>query len=50
MSLDAEIRHDASALPGGHTELSGAIWVRHHWRQLVDMELPDDATFDNPAQ
>ncbi|KAK3179830.1 hypothetical protein K4F52_008747 [Lecanicillium sp. MT-2017a] len=44
MSLDPEIRHDTSALPGGHKELGGATWGRHHWRQLVDMELPDDAT------
>lgn len=44
MSLDSSLSQDTSALPGGNKILSWESLGRRHWRQIVGLQLPDDAT------
>ncbi|KAM3565281.1 hypothetical protein ARSEF4850_001463 [Beauveria asiatica] len=44
MSLDSSPSQDTSALPGGNKILDWQPPRRRHWRQIVGLELPDDAT------
>ncbi|EGX91348.1 C6 transcription factor, putative [Cordyceps militaris CM01] len=43
MSLDSAFHQDTSALPGGNKILNWESLGRRHWRQIVGLQLPDDA-------
>ncbi|OAA81762.1 Transcription factor [Akanthomyces lecanii RCEF 1005] len=44
MSLNSPLNQDTSALPGGNKLLNWESLGRRHWRQIVGLQLPDDAT------
>ncbi|KAM3460709.1 hypothetical protein BB8028_0002g15170 [Beauveria bassiana] len=44
MSLDSSPSQDTSALPGGNKILDWQPPRRRHWRQIVGLQLPNDAT------
>lgn len=43
MSLGSAVGQDTSALPGGNKILNWNSLGRQHWRQIVGLQLPDDA-------
>ncbi|KAJ6788038.1 hypothetical protein PWT90_09790 [Aphanocladium album] len=43
MSLGSALGQDTSALPGGNKILNWESLGRRHWRQIVGLQLPDDA-------
>lgn len=44
MSLESSFHEDTSALPGGNKIIGSPTSGRRHWRKIVEMQLPDDAT------
>lgn len=44
MSLGSSLDQDTSALPGGNKIISRQLFQSQHWRQIVGVQLPDDAT------